>query len=105
MYTKEQKNVLHVGAKDLIRDKVTEDEKEAMTTRKPGTSSADGKVPKSGLVIKHWKRVFIIDITVCHENGNYLGRGDWVSSKNSPRYSQISSRHWEPLFGKSCQLW
>jgi hypothetical protein len=72
---------------------VTDDEKEVVATRKPGVSSPVGKVPKLDLVIKNWKRVFIIDITVCHENGNYLERGDWVSSKIKLRYSQISSKH------------
>lgn len=54
----------------------THDEKKAVTTRKPGSSSPGGKVPKPDLVIKNWKRVFIIDITVCHESGNYHERGD-----------------------------
>jgi hypothetical protein len=52
-YTKEQKNIRCYGTTDLIRGKVTNNEKVAVTTRKPGISSPYGKFPIPDLVIKN----------------------------------------------------
>jgi hypothetical protein len=37
--------------------------------------SPEGEVIKLNLVIKNWEEVFMVNMTVCHEDGDYLQMG------------------------------
>jgi hypothetical protein len=72
VYTKKARIERHDTIKDYILQRVIEKDKEAIVTREPNLRSPEGNVLKPDLVIKNQEGVFVVDITVSHEDGDYL---------------------------------
>jgi hypothetical protein len=68
---------------DLILQKITE--KEAVRMREPTLHSPEGMVLKPNLVVKNQGGVFVVDVTVRHEDGDYLQMG----RSKIKKYSQL----------------
>jgi hypothetical protein len=76
--TKKERIGRHDEIKDLILKKIVENDKEAVVTREPTLLSPQGGVLKPDLVVKNQEGVFVVDITVRHEDEGYLQTG-WRS--------------------------
>jgi hypothetical protein len=61
----------HNEIKDYILQ-VVEKDNEAVVTNEPTLRSSEGSVLKRDLVIKNREGVFVVDVTVRHEDGDYL---------------------------------
>ena len=60
---------------DLIVDKVTSRDKEVAVTREPTIKMPSGGNLKPDLVIQSQKGVLVVDVTVRHEDNDYLAQG------------------------------
>jgi hypothetical protein len=73
--TKSQRIRRHDEIKDLILDKVNKTVADATITRKPTIELPNGGKLKPDMVIKNHEGVFVVDVTVRHEDGDYLAKG------------------------------
>jgi hypothetical protein len=64
----------HDEIKDFILGRIVEKDKETVVTREPTLRSLEEAL-KPDLVVKNQKGVFVVDITVRHEDGDYLRMG------------------------------
>jgi hypothetical protein len=74
-FTKPQRIRRHDQIKDLILDKVSKSVAEATITREPTIELPNGGKLKPDVVIKNHEGVFVVDVTVRHEDGDYLAKG------------------------------
>jgi uncharacterized protein involved in exopolysaccharide biosynthesis len=84
----------HDEIKNLIADETTKKDKEA---------AASGNL-KPDLVIQSQGRVFVVDVTVRHEDGNLLAQVRQAKRKSMNRCFQHSKNNWERCLGKSYRL-
>jgi hypothetical protein len=70
--TKKERIRRHDDIKDFILKEVVEKDKEAIVTNEPTLRTPEGSVLKPDLVIKNREGVFVVDVTVRHEDGDYL---------------------------------
>ncbi|KDR21437.1 Retrovirus-related Pol polyprotein from type-1 retrotransposable element R2 [Zootermopsis nevadensis] len=61
----------HTEIRDLIMDKIMSNDKTAEVTKEPELQSEKGKL-KPDLVVKNQSGVFVVDVTVRYEDGEYL---------------------------------
>jgi hypothetical protein len=73
--TKKERIERHDKIKDFILGRVVEIDKEAVVTRETTLHSPDGVTRKPDLVVKNREGVFVVDITVRHEDGGNLQVG------------------------------
>jgi predicted nuclease of restriction endonuclease-like RecB superfamily len=73
--TKSQRIRRHDEIKDLILDKVNITVADATITREPTIELPNGGKLKPDMVIKNHEGVFVVDVTVRHEDGDYLVKG------------------------------
>jgi hypothetical protein len=73
--TKKDRIKRHDDIKDYILEKVVKGNTETVVTREPVLRSPDRDVLKPDLVIKNRKGVFVVDVTVRHEDGDHLRMG------------------------------
>jgi hypothetical protein len=94
----------HDEIKNLIADETTKKDKEAavtleLTIRTPASGNL-----KPDLVIQSQGRVFVVDVTVRHEDGNLLAQVRQAKRKSMNRCFQHSKNNWERCLGKSYRL-
>lgn len=70
--TKRERIKRHDQIKDYIIEEIIKKDKAAVITDEPTLRSAEGRVLKHDLVIKSQEGVFVVDVTVRHEDGDYL---------------------------------
>jgi hypothetical protein len=73
--TKKERIERHDQIKDFILKRIVENDKEAAVTREPTLLSPEGGILKPDLVVKNQEGVFVVDITVRHEDGGNLQMG------------------------------
>jgi hypothetical protein len=73
--TKKERIERHDEIKDYILNRIVENDKEAAVTREPTLLSPEGRALKPDLVVKNQEGVFVVDITVRHEDGGNLQMG------------------------------
>jgi hypothetical protein len=73
--TKVERIARHDEVKDLILNKIIEKDSNAIVTREPTLQSPEGGALKPDLVIQNKEGVFVVDVTVRHEDGEYLREG------------------------------
>jgi hypothetical protein len=91
VYTKKERINRHDEIKDFILQKITEEDTDAVVTREP-TLHSPGMVLKPDLVVKNQKGVFVVDVTVRHEDGDYLEMGRSKIEKYSQLLADIQER-------------
>jgi hypothetical protein len=74
-YTKIERIARHDEVKDFILKRIVESDKEAIVTREPSLRSPDGGNLKPDLVVKNQEGVFVVDVTIRHEDGANLQMG------------------------------
>jgi predicted nuclease of restriction endonuclease-like RecB superfamily len=72
IHTKKDRIRRHDDIKEYILQEVVAKDKEAVVTHEPTLRSSEGKILKPDLVIKNREGVFVVDVTVRHEDGDYL---------------------------------
>jgi hypothetical protein len=72
IFTKKGRIRRHDCIKDYILQEVVDKDKEAIVTNEPTLRCSEGLVLKPDLVIKNREGVFVVDVTVRHEDGDYL---------------------------------
>jgi hypothetical protein len=97
--TKVQRIDRHDEIKNLIADEATKKDKETAVTVEPTIRTPAIGNLKPDLVVQSQGRVFVVDVTVRHEDGNLLAQG-----------RQAKLEKYEPLLptlplGKSYRLW
>jgi hypothetical protein len=92
--TKQERIGRHDTIKDYLIKRMAEIDKEAFLTREPTLSSPDGEILKPDLVVKNREGVFVVDVTVRHEDGGNLLNG-WHSKiqKYNPLIPQLMERY------------
>jgi hypothetical protein len=73
--TKRERISRHDSIKDLTLKRVVENDTVAVVTRETSLQLPHGAVLKPDLVIQNMEGVFVVDITVRHEDGDNLHRG------------------------------
>jgi hypothetical protein len=73
--TKKERIARHDEIKDFVLKRIVENDKEAVVTREPTLLSPEGGALKPDLVVKNQGGVFVVDITVRHEDGGNLQMG------------------------------
>jgi hypothetical protein len=73
--TKNERIKRHDDIKDYLLNRPIEENKEAVVTREPTLRSSEEGVLKPDMVIKNRRGVFVVDVTVRHEDGDYLRVG------------------------------
>jgi hypothetical protein len=73
--TKKERIERHDQIKDFILKRIIENDKEAAVTREPTLLSPEGGILKPDLVVKNQEGVFVVDVTVRHEDGGNLQMG------------------------------
>lgn len=56
----------------LVIDKITQRDKKVAVTRETINKKLSGENLKIDLMIQRWKRVFMVDITIRHEDNDYF---------------------------------
>jgi hypothetical protein len=74
-YTKKERIERHDTIKDYILQRIVDIDKTASVTREPTLGSPDGGLLKPDLVVKNQEGVFVVDVTVRHEDKDYLQKG------------------------------
>jgi hypothetical protein len=85
-YTKKERINRHDEIKDFILKKIVEKDREAVVTREPTLQTPEGVPLKPYMVVKNHKGVFVVDVTVRHENRDYLRAG---RRSKIEKYSQL----------------
>jgi hypothetical protein len=65
----------HDKIKDFVLEKIVAKDKDAIIMREPTLSDSDGSHRKPDLVVKNREGIFVVDITVRHEDEDYLHKG------------------------------
>ena len=92
--TKKDRISRHDEIKDFVLDRIVETDKEAVVTREPTLLSPDGVTLKPDLVVKNRGGVFVVDVTVCHEDGGNLQRGRGSKlTKYAPLLTDLQTRY------------
>jgi hypothetical protein len=73
--TKVQRIDRHDEIKNLIADEATKKDKETAVTLEPTIRTPASGNLKPDLVVQSQGRVFVVDVTVLHEDGNLLAQG------------------------------
>ncbi|KAH0816595.1 hypothetical protein GEV33_006196 [Tenebrio molitor] len=73
--TKDQRIRRHNEIRDLVLEQVIKRDPQAAVTKEPTIGLPTGENLKPDLVIKSRDRVFVVDVTVRHEDGDYLTQG------------------------------
>jgi hypothetical protein len=73
--TKDQRIRRHNEIRDLVLKQVIKRDPQAAVTKEPTIGLPTGENLKPDLVIKSRDRVFVVDVTVRHEDGDYLTQG------------------------------
>ena len=92
-YTKKDRIARHDSIKDFVMDRLAAHDKETGITREPTLKSPQGAVLKPDLVVKSQGRVFVVDVTVRHEDKDYLQEGRRSKiEKYAPLLQQLRER-------------
>lgn len=73
--TKPQRIRRHNEIRDFVVEEVTKRGNEVAVTKEPTVRLPSGGNLKPDLVIQSQERVFVVDVTVRHEDGDYLAQG------------------------------
>jgi hypothetical protein len=73
--TKSQRIRRHDEIKDYVLEKIIEKDKDTVMMREPTITDPEGGNLKPDLVVKNQEGVFVVDITVRHEDGDCLQKG------------------------------
>jgi hypothetical protein len=84
--TKEERIARHNEIKDFVLQRIVENDKEAVVTREPALLSPDRGTLKPDLVVKNQEGVFVVDVTVRHEDGGNLQTG---RRSKTEKYAQL----------------
>jgi predicted nuclease of restriction endonuclease-like RecB superfamily len=90
--TKKERIARHDTIKDFIIQKIADHDKEAAITREPTLRTPNGGVLKPDLVIKNQRGVFVVDVTVRHEDRDYLQEGRSKIEKYAPLLPELKQR-------------
>jgi hypothetical protein len=84
----------HDAIKDFMIKRMAENDKEAFLTREPTLTSPDGETLKPDLVVKNREGVFVVDVTVRHEDwGNLLDGWHSKKLKYNPLLPNLMERY------------
>lgn len=76
----------HDEIKDLVMDEIMKRDSEATVTKEVTIQSPSGGNLKPDLIVRNQKGVFVVDITVRHEDNDYLAQG---RNEKSRKYSPL----------------
>jgi hypothetical protein len=93
MFLQKERKDRHDEIKDFILKKITEKDTKAVVTREPTLHSPEGMVLKPDLVVKNQEGVFVVDVTVRHEDGDLLQMGRSKIEKYSPLLPDLQERY------------
>jgi hypothetical protein len=73
--TKKERIAMHDEVKDFVLQRIVENDEEAVVTRDPTILLPEGVTLKPDLVVKNREGVFVVDVTIRHEDGGNLQMG------------------------------
>jgi hypothetical protein len=103
--TKVQRIDRHDEIKNLIADEATKKDKETAVTLEPTIRTPASGNLKPDLVVQSQGRVFVVDVTVRHEDGNLLAQGRQAKLEKYERLLPTLQEQLGRCLGKSYRLW
>jgi hypothetical protein len=92
-YTKKERIERHDAIKDYNLQRIVDNDKTVTVTRETTLGSPEGGVLKPDLVVKNQEGVFVVDVTVRHEDNDYLQMGRQSKlNKYTPLLPELQKR-------------